>query len=113
MRSRDSRFFGTNQPLRGTDPGKSAMTPKSCTSRCLSGIDHQNLLVQCANALPVPYPRLRVGEGVSVQNAREQGASPSSECYLGLSAAKSKIKVDIQTSSRRSRGKSLTLEELL
>jgi DNA-binding NtrC family response regulator len=30
---------------------------------------------------------------------------------LGLSAAKSKMKVDIQTPSRRSRGKSLTLEE--
>jgi hypothetical protein len=37
------------------------------------------------------------------------------ELGLGMlvSAAKSNIKVGIQTSSRRSRGKSLTLEELL
>jgi hypothetical protein len=74
------------------------------------------MLIEARKSMPdnLRYPRL-TNEPYYVCYFLCKTRADYGERGLGMlvSAAKSNIKVGIQTSSRRSRGKSLTLEELL
>src|SRR5215475_5353514 len=81
--ARDSCFFGTNQPLRWvrTEPAmtESELCELLACHGSTTGVSWPNR--PCSTPPPEPSATLAGGgERVSVQNAREDGAGPLSEC---------------------------------
>jgi hypothetical protein len=108
-RSRNSCFLGANQPLIHGTEDEPAMTPDGlCELAAYAERPWERL---GPRGRPSPARRKATEGSFCAKRVRTGGGCIFG--VLGLSAAKSETKVDNQTYSLESRGKSLTLEELL